>query len=207
MSPFRLAALVLLLASSAAAADSPACRAACGAMAQSRAANPVPVQACLIRCEASARYQAGLRGGQAAALGRVAVAVTGPVRGMPVSFAQPHWGAIYAAAPPAPQIGIAFGEGDRLLAHSGAAQRCSSGRESSCRMLLEFTERCGAVAQARRKRGILLTDHPSTYEVAALATGTGSSRAAAEEDALAQCRGRDGQSACRIAASACTAGT
>src|SRR5690242_20534471 len=81
MLPFRLAALALFLASPAAAADSPACRASCGAVAQSRAANPVPVQACLIRCEASARYQAGLRGGQAVAQGRVAVA--GPVRGMP----------------------------------------------------------------------------------------------------------------------------
>jgi len=180
------------------------CQQACGAVSMTRAENPAPVQACMIRCEAARRFAAEPHEPVSLApeapqlpFGRpLAVVVPPPVQEL-------RWGAVYAVPPPGGQVGLVAGQADRLAAHAEANRRCNGARDSGCRMLREFNDRCAAVAQARRARGILLTSHNSTFEIAAHSVGTGASLGAAESDALAACRAQPGLT-CRIAVSACT---
>jgi hypothetical protein len=206
----------------------PACIRSCEAATASIRANPVPVQACLIRCTAGQDFQRNA--GRVAAAGR-GVPKTGPnysalqdsagqrpalpgagpyapqMRGLgavPVPPAQGggQSGAIYLAPAPSGSFGLAFGMADRIAAHGQAERRCRM-QGATCRLAMEFTDRCGAVAQARRSNGLVRTADPSTYTITFAAGGSGQTREAAERQAMAGCGGRDRSAACAVVASGC----
>lgn len=114
-------------------------------------------------------------------------------------------GAIYLAAPPSAGYGLTFGMADRLGAHGQAERNCRSRGGGACRLALEFTDRCGAVAQARRSTGLVRTADPSTYTITFAAGGAGPSKEAAEAQAVADCRSRDRSATCEVVASGCGA--
>jgi hypothetical protein len=91
---------------------------------------------------------------------------------------------------------------DRLAAHSQAQLACAAGG-AACRAALGFTDRCGAVAQARRTLGPFRTADSRTYAVSYAAAGSGATREAAEAAALDECRARERSTGCTVAASAC----
>ncbi len=206
----------------------PACTRSCGAASSAIRANPAPVQACLMRCTAGHAFQRSASRG--ATTGRGAspdpnyVAFQGPtgqrlaalpqgtytpqVRGLASVPAPPHHGggarsgAIYLAPAPSGSFGLTYGQPDRLAAHGQAERRCQ-GQGGACRLALEFTDRCGAVAQARRSNGLVRTADPSTYTITYAAGGAGPSQEAAESQALAACGSRDRSASCEIVASGC----
>ncbi|MBL6077952.1 DUF4189 domain-containing protein [Belnapia sp. T18] len=211
----------------------PACTRSCEAASPSIRANPSPVQACLIRCVAGQNFQrsggqaafagrsvpthdpnhAALRGptGQ-----RLASIGNGPytpqVRGLaalpvPPAHGGPgstggRSGAVYLAPAPSGSFGLTYGMTDRIAAHGQAERRCQA-QGTACRLVLEFTDRCGAVAQARRSNGLVRTADPSTYTITYAAGGSGPTREAAESHAMASCGNRDRSTACEVVASGC----
>jgi hypothetical protein len=206
----------------------PACTRSCEAASSTIRANPAPVQACLIRCVAGQNFRRS--GGQAAFAGRAPSspdpnppALNGPaarrltalgnapyvpqVRGLAAVPARPaagggRSGAIYLAPAPSAGFGLTYGLADRIAAHGQAERRCQA-QGGACRLALEFTDRCGAVAQARRSNGLVRTADPSTYTVTFAAGGAGPTREAAEGQALGACGNRDRTAACEIVASGC----
>lgn len=136
-------------------------------------------------------YQPQVRGLNAAALGAAARPGSGRA------------GAIYLAAPPSAGYGLTFGMADRLGAHGQAERSCQSRGGGSCRLALEFTERCGAVAQAKRSNGLIRTADPSTYTITFAAGGAGGTKETAEAQAVADCRSRDRGATCEVVASGC----
>lgn len=205
----------------------PTCMQSCGAARATVRSNPAPVQACLIRCSAAQAFLHGA--GRAAASGRglpvdpAYAALQGPtgqrlaalptssytpqVRGLAAvpAPAQPgngRNGAIYLAPAPSSSFGLTYGMADRIAAHGQAERRCQAGG-GACRLAFEFTDRCGAVAQARRSNGLVRTADPGTYTITFAAGGTGPTRETAEGQALAACSVRDRSAACEVVASGC----
>ncbi|MBL6457096.1 DUF4189 domain-containing protein [Belnapia sp. T6] len=111
-------------------------------------------------------------------------------------------GAIYLAPAPSTSFGLSYGMADRLAAHGHAERHCQA-RGGACRLALEFTDRCGAVAQAKRANGLIRTADPSTFTVTFAAGGAGPTREVAESQAIADCSSRDRSAACEIVASGC----
>ncbi len=137
----------------------------------------------------------------AARPGQIALAAaTGS--GLAMAPASLRWGAAYLAAAPATEFGLVVGAADRLAAHAQAQGVCGE-RGAPCRPALEFTERCGAVAQARRTLGLFRTSDPRTYSDSYAAAGSGNSQQAAEANAMDQCRARERTISCEIVASQC----
>lgn len=112
------------------------------------------------------------------------------------------WGAAYLAAAPATDFGLTAGLADRLTAHARAQSTCGAGG-TPCRAALEFTDRCGAVAQARRTLGLFRTADPRSYSVSYAAAGSGPTREAAERAAIDECQARERTTRCEVAASSC----
>ncbi|MFC7473065.1 DUF4189 domain-containing protein [Dankookia sp. GCM10030260] len=113
-----------------------------------------------------------------------------------------RWGAAYLAPSPATEFGLTVGLADRVAAHAQAQSACGA-RGAACRPALEFADRCGAVAQARRTLGLFRTADPRTYSVSYAAAGAGPTQEAAETAALGECRARERTTSCEIVASAC----
>ncbi|WP_043336612.1 DUF4189 domain-containing protein [Belnapia moabensis] len=207
----------------------PACVRSCGAATPTIRANPAPLQACLIRCVAGQAFQRS--GGQTAFAGRSVpandpnyAALRGPtgqrlasigsgpytpqVRGLaavpvpPAHGAGGRSGAVYLAPAPSGSFGLTYGMADRIAAHGQAERRCQA-QGTACRLALEFADRCGAVAQARRSNGLVRTADPSTYTITFAAGGSGPTREAAESHAMTSCGNRDRSAACEIVASGC----
>ncbi len=204
-----LTLLMLLCASPALAETRPpaACFSQCQARSAMVAANPPPVQACLIRCRAGAEYAAASRRGPRSAQPGQGIPV-GRQPLLPVSLpAAPvgtaRWGAIYAAAPPGHALGISHGMTDRTMVHTRAEIACRAFGQAGCRVLTEFSTGCGAAAQARRATGMMITADASTFRVAYVTAATGATRAEAEARAVAQCRAREPAASCRVVAAAC----
>jgi hypothetical protein len=183
-----------------------ACRADCLQQAVRPGAHPAAAQACQLRCGA----------GLAFAQQQARQPATGPGRGVPVlaqrveapatPLATPlaTHGVIFAARSPSAGYGLVVGERDRLAAFRQAEARCTQAGPG-CRVVAEFTTSCGAVAQGvrRHRSAFIMTSDASTFDVLSTSAGTGETREAAERDALAECRGRDPQATCRIAAVQC----
>jgi hypothetical protein len=108
-------------------------------------------------------------------------------------FAVPRagYGVIFATRTPGSGHGMVVAETDRLAAFRIAELRCSRGGPG-CRLLAEFSETCGAVAQGERRAAIT-----------SVHAGAGPDRGEAEADALAECRARDQGASCRIVATQC----
>jgi hypothetical protein len=184
------------------AAASQSCREACRVQASRPGAAPGAAQACFIRCG----------GGLAVTMTRQEVrpqaqpvqftGIGRPVQAM--AMVQGTYGVIFAARSPSGAYSLVISEGDRLAAHRTAEQRCSAGGPG-CRVIAEFSQACGAVAQGvRRAQGALfMTSDPNTYTVISASAGSGANQAAAEGDALAECRSKDPQGSCRIVATQC----
>jgi len=127
----------------------------------------------------------------------VAAGVTLPPRGA-------SHGAIYGARTPSAAFGMVVGDRDRLSAHREAERQCTA-RGPGCRVLAEFTAACGAAAQGikRSQWALVMTSDANTFTVTSINAGQGATQAAAEADAIAECRSRDPMAQCRIVASAC----
>jgi hypothetical protein len=142
----------------------------------------------------------------ASAASRAAQVAIAAATGSAVAAAAPaatgRWGAAYLAPAPATEFGLTVGVADRLAAHAQAQSACGA-RGAACRAALEFADRCGAVAQARRTLGLFRTADPRTYSVSYAAAGAGATREAAENVALDECRARERTTSCEIVASAC----
>jgi hypothetical protein len=179
-----------------------ACRSDCLQQAARPGAHPSAAQACQIRCaagQAHARPQA--RGVVAPQLVAPQMVAHRPL--VPAAAAQSH-GVIYAARSPSAAFALVVGEADRLAAFRTAEQRCTQAGPG-CRVIAEFTAACGAVAQAVRRHpsAFVMTSDASTFHVMSTSAGTGATRQAAEAEALADCRGREPNLHCRIAAVQC----
>jgi hypothetical protein len=176
-------------------------------------------QVCAIRCGAEQGYLAQQhRRGTAEATGRgraagplpPAPSAAAPALGhaMPVAAGLATAGAaraaIYGGRAPSASFGMAVGIGDRLAAHRHAEAQCSQ-RGQGCRVLAEFTSQCGAVAQGvqRSQWALVMTSDPNTYVVTSISAGSGASQAAAEADAMAECRSKDRGAQCRVVAATC----
>ncbi|NGM22944.1 DUF4189 domain-containing protein [Roseomonas stagni] len=181
------------------------CRAECLATAASRpggAAANAP-QACAVRCDAAVSYLRSQQApGTAEATGRGAVM-------QPVAIARPArpaatHGVIYGARTPSAAFGMVVGEADRLAAHRSAERACTTAGPG-CRVLAEFTEACGAVAQGykRSQWALFISSDPNSYVITSLSAGAGPRQDQAERQALAECRSRDPQANCRVVAAAC----
>ncbi len=139
-----------------------------------------------------------------AAAGASAMAAAGAGTARPQG--SQRWVAIYTAAPPATAFGVSQGLADRTMAHVRAETECRARGQVNCRLLTEFSNGCGAAAQATRVLGLLPTGDSSTQRVSFVAAGTGASRADAERSAVALCQSREPSATCRVVASACVAG-
>ncbi len=205
--PFRRVASGLLLlgllapagAGAQGTAAPPACLRSCEAATATIRANPPPVQACLIRCAAALQFQR--EGGRIAATGR-GLPQAGPSLAAFQGQAGGRSGAIYLAPAPSVGFGLAYGLADRIAAHGQAERQCRA-RAGACRLALEFIDRCGAVAQARRSNGLVRTADPGTNTVIFAAGGAGPTLEAAASQALAGCAGRDRIATCEVVASGC----
>jgi hypothetical protein len=177
-----------------------ACRADCLSRA-SQSVNALASQACEIRCGAAAAFNESMGRSDAVTSGHgVQTASTG----VAVPPAPNGHGVIYAARQPSGSFGLVVGEHDRLAAYRIAEQRCIAGGPG-CRIIAEFTEACGAVAQGvRRARGaFVMTSDPNTYVVTSVSGGSAASQAAAEAEVMAECRSKDPNATCWIAAVQC----
>lgn len=189
------------------------CRAECLATAASRpggAAANAP-QACAVRCDAAVSYLRSQQApGTAEATGRGAVvqpvAMANPARPAAPRMARPAatHGVIYGARTPSPAFGMVVGETDRLAAHRSAERACTTAGPG-CRVLAEFTEACGAVAQGykRSQWALFISSDPNSYVITSLSAGAGPRQDLAERQALAECRSRDPAANCRVVAAAC----
>lgn len=177
----------------------PACLRGCEAATAIIRSNPPPVQACLIRCAAGLQFQR--EAGRIAATGR-GLPPAGPSLAAFQGQAGGRSGAVYLAPAPSAGFGLAYGLADRIAAHGQAERQCRA-RGDACRPALEFADRCGAVAQARRSNGLVRTADPGTYTVTFAAGGAGPTLQAAEGQALAGCAGRDRTATCEVVASGC----
>ncbi len=189
------------------------CRAECLATAASRPGGAAPnaAQACTLRCDAAAAYLRSQRAqGTAEATGRGAVmqpvAMMNPARPASARMARPAatHGVIYGARTPSPAFGMVVGDADRLAAHRHAERACAAAGPG-CRVLAEFTEACGAVAQGYRRSqwALFVTSDPNSYVITSLSPGAGPTQDQAERQALAECRSRDPQANCRVIAATC----
>ena len=113
-----------------------------------------------------------------------------------------RWGAAYLAAAPATGFGLTAGLNDRLAAHSQAQAACGA-RGAPCRAALEFTDRCGAVAQAQRTLGLFRTADPRTYSVSYAAAGVRGDAGGGRGRAMDECRARERTTSCEVVASYC----
>jgi hypothetical protein len=117
-------------------------------------------------------------------------------------------GVVYAGRAPSASFGLAIGTGDRMATHREAERQCAgrAGAEG-CRMVAEFTAACGAAAQALRRSpgAMFMGSDPQSIVVTSVSAGSGATQQAAEQAAMADCRMRDPQAQCRIAASRCSA--
>lgn len=178
------------------------CRQTCRVQASRPGATPAAAQACFVRCG----------GGLAPAMARQEVRPPAPAFtgvGRPVqevAMVQAAYGVIFAARAPSGAYAMVIGQGDRLAAHRIAEQRCTAAGPG-CRVIAEFTQACGVVVQGvRRAQGALfMTSDPHTYTVTSVSGGSGASQAAAETDAMAECRSKDPQGTCRVVAAQCGA--
>jgi len=136
----------------------------------------------------------------AGAAGAGAYAMASPPR--------PSFGAIYVTPAPGAVAGLSVGQTDRLAAHRLAESACLTLRSGACRLMSEFTARCGAVVEAfRRSPGSLfMTSDRSTQQVLTLAQGSGPTQADAESNAMADCSRREPSAQCRVSLSACGPG-
>jgi hypothetical protein len=178
--------------------DSQACRRSCEATSPERARNPLPVQACLIRCTAGERHQA-LQGqrGTPEATGRGVPPATGSATTTRVLVA-------YAATLPARGLAVSA-RGERLAAHRGAQADCQlQSGNAPCRVLAETAERCLSVAQGVRATGVVITADPRSFSVSHYGTGSGADATTADAAALRDCAGRLAPGlTCRLAAGRC----
>ncbi|WP_203075088.1 DUF4189 domain-containing protein [Falsiroseomonas ponticola] len=183
------------------------CRAECLATAASRPGGAAPnaAQACSVRCDAAVSYlrSQGERG-TAEATGRGRDALVQPVATARIARPAATHGVIYGARTPSTAFGMVVGEADRLAAHRGAERACTTAGPG-CRVLAEFTEACGAVAQGykRSQWALFISSDPNSYVVTSLSAGAGPRQDQAERAALAECRSRDPQANCRVVAAAC----
>ncbi|WP_073131329.1 DUF4189 domain-containing protein [Muricoccus roseus] len=114
------------------------------------------------------------------------------------------FGAIYAARTPSRAYGLSVGAGDRGVAHRAAESACHEGKGNACRLVGEFSARCGAVAHALRSNGaVVVTAHSSTYTVMAAVSGTGQTREEAERQAMAACAQRGRGLLCQVTEARC----
>jgi hypothetical protein len=171
-----------------------ACRADCLQQAARPGAHPAAAPACQLRCGAGQAFAQQQARSPAPAAGQMVAHQVAPAT---------H-GVIFAARSPSAAFGLVVGEPDRLAAFRHAEARCTQAGPG-CRIVAEFTAACGAVAQAvrRHRSAFLMTSDASTFDVLSTSAGTGATREAAERDALAECRARDGHATCRIAAVQC----
>ncbi|MBO1075238.1 DUF4189 domain-containing protein [Roseomonas marmotae] len=176
--------------------DSQHCQRQCGAVLPRRADHPREVQICLMRCQALEQSQAVTRKPQPRR------PQASQPAGKPEEPGGAGHGAIYLAPAPLPDAGMSAGMADRNLAHAMAEQQCMARQGAPCRLALEFSDRCGAVAQGVVSKAMVLTADPSTFTVMAATAGAGATRAQAERSALSACRQRF-RGTCRIARSLC----
>ncbi|WPB84220.1 DUF4189 domain-containing protein [Sediminicoccus rosea] len=171
-----------------------ACRADCLQQAARPGAHPSAAQACQLRCGAGTAFVQQQTRRPAAGLGQLVAHPVPPA----------NHGVVFAARSPSAAFGLVVGERDRLAAYRHAEARCTQAGPG-CRIVAEFTAACGAVAQAvrRHQSALFMTSDASTFHVLATSAGSGDTREAAERDALAECRSRDGHATCRIAAVQC----
>lgn len=174
-----------------------ACRADCLEQARRPGAHPAAAQACQLRCGAGQAFAQQQARNPAVAAGRGVQLVAHQV-------APANHGVVFAARSPSAGYGLVVGERDRLAAFRHAEALCTQAGPG-CRIVAEFTAACGAVAQGvkRHRSALIMTSHASTFLVMSTSAGSGETREAAERDALAECRARDGNSTCRIAAVQC----
>ncbi|WP_424811535.1 DUF4189 domain-containing protein [Roseococcus sp. YIM B11640] len=179
--------------------DINACRATCQGQAAQPGASRTGVQACFIRCGVPA-FSPIQPVSAAAQQGR---GVQAP-RQLALQVPPQGYGVIFAARTPSASYGMVVGEVDRLAAHRIAESQCSRGGPG-CRIIAEFSRSCAAVAHGvRRSQGaIVMTSDPNTFVVTSISGGSAETRALAEGDALAECRSKDPQATCRIAAVQC----
>ncbi|MDB5416390.1 MAG: hypothetical protein JWR10_4725 [Rubritepida sp.] len=177
---------------------------------------PAPVQACRIRCDATRSFSRNDGRGRAVASASrsrpaapaAAPAAVAPVAAAPAAaapVASPHgFSVIYAARTPSAGFGMEVGNTDRLVAYRVAEQRCSSAGPG-CRIIAEFTDVCGAVAQGvRRSEGaFIMTSDPATYVITSMTGGSAGTREDAESDAMAECGAQDHLATCRVVAAQC----
>ncbi len=189
-----LAVTLALPASAQTRSFSAACRQQCNAVAGELAANPTPVQACLVRCQAGSDYTRGINAAPARA----------QASGRPVQAATPagSWAVIYAALPPGSTVGTSV-QADRNQAHAEAERACFGRNQAPCRLLGEAGPgECVAAAQAGRTVGLVRTSDPRTFQVSVVEYGKAATKAEAERVAVANCSGR-GQ--CELVISVCAA--
>jgi hypothetical protein len=118
------------------------------------------------------------------------------------------WGAVYAAAS-GTGYGLAVNRAGRAEAQAAAEARCRRGggggeAAMGCRLVAEFSGRCGAVAQAV-DRAVLVSLRPlDSAAILATAAGAGETGEVAGRAALERC-GREGggRGICVVVASAC----
>lgn len=177
-----------------------ACRADCLSRSL-QSVNPLAPQACPLRCGAAEAFGEGAGRSEAVTSGRGLQTASTGVRVPPA----PHGhGVIYAARAPSGSFGLVVGEPDRLAAYRLAEQDCRAGGPG-CRILAEFTQACGAVAQGvrRARSAFVMTSDPNTYVVTSVSAGTAADQAGAAAEAMAECRSKDPSATCWIAAVRC----
>ncbi|MBV1800182.1 DUF4189 domain-containing protein [Siccirubricoccus sp. G192] len=116
----------------------------------------------------------------------------------PAPQPQPGWGALYAAGA---AHGLAVGRADRAEALGAAAALCAR-RSLDCRLVAEFTGRCGAVAQAVDREVLVALRPLGPASIMATAAGAGPTREQAQRAALENCS-RQGSGICVLVAGAC----
>ncbi len=184
-----------------------ACMSDCMSVMMSRAGQqPDAGRICQLRCNAAGQfYQAQVQSQQ-----RPQTPPAPPPRarreGPVLQAAAPvaAHGVIFVGRAPSAGYGIVAGSRDRLAAYRVAEEQCRV-QGTGCRILLEFTSSCGAVAHGVRRSGsaIMMTSSATTQVISSASAGQGATREAAEADALADCRSRDRGATCRIAAASC----
>lgn len=182
-----------------------ACMGDCLSVMMSRSgAQPDAARICQVRCQAAGQfYQAQARGQQRPAMPTPPqTRREGPI--LQAAMPAASHGVIFVSRAPSAGFGLITGERDRLAAHRVAEQNCRT-NGAGCRMLLEFTSACGAVAHGIRRSqyAIVMTSNPTTWVVSSASGGHGPTREAAEAEAMADCRSRDPGATCRVVAATC----
>ncbi len=168
-------------------------------------AAPYAARICQLRCDAGQRFNAAsVQPPQAARRGRPAPQLVSAARPAPLSAAPVS--VIFTSRAPSRGFGLVAGERDRLGAFREADDQCRV-NGAGCRILMEAPAACGAVAHATRRHqyALVMTTDSSTWTVTNMAGGFGATQAAAEAEAMADCRSRDPGATCRIVAARCGA--